>query len=827
MSINIAEFAISKARDITWAAQRTRILASLVELPSKRTKPLAKAVESVLRTFQEGSVQFSIADVGDQQAVQVVIRRQLTGERQLDHIDEQSLADAVDRVEIEADEHTESVSLIATLPDKTQRISAAAASEWAIALAQRSTTGALATSQQRIATLAHQLQQAEQDGLNLKHELDNLRSLHDTLELLALVASKTDNAVVILDANHRVDWVNDSFVRMTGFEQAEVYQKPLAKLFYPEIRDGEEIGGVQELDSALSAGHGLNQEILHTRKDGRTYWASLSITPAFDEEGKLHRWIGIASDATRQRREQEQLQQAKEAAEDANQVKSEFLANMSHEIRTPMNAIIGMAELALDTGLDEEQREYVGTILDSAENLSSLLNDIIDLSKIEARKLSIEIVAFDLKELLGALIKAFSFQAKHVDCELKLHIEDNMPQFVYGDPTRIRQVIANLVGNAIKFTTDGTVTVTASVKRKSKHRTRIAIAVDDTGIGISEEKLSQIFEAFTQADSSITRRFGGTGLGLTISQQLVELMGGKLRASSKLGEGSTFTFELSLKPSEPITKTPVEEQNGETLRSLSVLVTDDNRANRSLARRILEKAGHEAAESADGQQTLEMLRTSQFDAVLMDVQMPEMDGLETTALIRQRADIQPQPYVIAVTAHAMKGDRERCIAAGMDAYITNPLRSRQLLALMEAVATTERIEEGVPAIESSDSRVFDFSQSLQRLEGDTELLEEQMNFYLEDTPILIRDTLAAIESQNAKQLEMSAHRLRGLSVGFDAEDLMKIVSELEDAGREDCLDECQRYSDELTREWNQLCEGIRNWLRTSALTPPHLKSGTA
>ena len=818
MPIYIAEFAISKPRDVTWAAQRARILGSLVAMPPTRSKRLGQAVESVLRAFQEGTVQFSVADLDEGQAVQVVMRRQLAIGGSLEPHDETLVGDAADRVEVHADDHTECVTLFVKLP-KSEQISAATASEWAIALAQRSTTGALVTSQQRIATLAEQLRRTEKAGLSLQNELKHLRSLHDTLELLALVASKTDNAVVILDASHHVEWVNDSFVRMTGFEQTEVYQKPLTQVFYSESRDGEETGGLQELESALASGHGLNQEILHTRKDGRTYWASLSITPAFDDEGKLHRWIGIASDATRQRREQEQLQRAKAAAEDANQIKSEFLANMSHEIRTPMNAVIGMAELALETDLNEEQREYLATILDSAESLSSLLNDILDLSKIEARKLSIENVAFDLHDLLAVATKAFFFQAKQADCQLELYIDPEVPQFVFGDPTRIRQVIANLVGNAIKFTHNGVVTVAARVKRKTKHRTRVAISIADTGIGIDDSKLTQIFESFTQADSSITRRFGGSGLGLTISRQLVQLMGGKLHAKSKLTEGSVFSFELSFRASAPIEPLPVEESDAASTRSLNVLVTDDNRANRSLARRILERANHHVVEAADGARALTELIGGQFDAVLMDVQMPEMDGLETTLLLRQRDDIQPQPYVIAVTAHAMEGDRERCLAAGMDAYLTKPLRSRQLLALMEAVATTNVKDVAAGRDEAAGPETFgggsDFSEALRRLEGDAALLEEQMRYYLEDTPILVSDIQAALAEGNAQKLEMSAHRLRGLSSGFDAEELMKIASNLESAGREERLREHSQSPPELVVEWERLCGGIRDYLRGS------------
>lgn len=670
-------------------------------------------------------------------------------------------------------------------------------------------------SKTRTEELEQQLLSSERRCSELNDELQHLRSLHETLELLALVASKTDNAVFILDANHSVEWVNESFVRMTGFDKAEVLGKSVTELLYGESNDGEAVVGLQEMQEALGGGNGVSQEILHKRKDGKTYWASLSITPAVDDEGALNRWIGIATDSTQQRLAQEQLLQAKEAAEEANQVKSEFLANMSHEIRTPMNAIIGMAELALDTELTDEQREYVATIFDSAESLSQLLNDVLDLSKIEAGKLRTEQIAFDLTALLRDSIKTFSFQAKQAGIELELKTDEAIPSFLYGDPMRIRQVLSNLIGNAIKFTSEGGVTLSASVRRKYKRSVRIQFSVADSGIGVSQRELSRIFESFTQADASISRRFGGSGLGLTISQQLVELMGGSLRAESTEGTGSTFSFELPMKLADHADSELVELQSAEPTKSLRVLVTDDNRANRRLARRILEKADHSVVEADSGAETLKLLGEQEFDAVLMDVQMPTMDGIEATALIRQNVGIQNQPFIIAVTAHAMQGDRERCLAAGMDAYISKPLRSRQLLALMEAVASNDDSLSENSAL-AGGQITNDFSVALGRLEGDKSLLREQMTFYLEDSPILVRDIQASIENNDAPQLEMSAHRLRGLSASFDADELMRLTTQLENVGREDRIVPADSALIEVNLEWTRLCDAMRLWMREHA-----------
>lgn len=816
MTIEIAEFTVSRVQDVRCEVQRARLLALLAELPTHQVTNFGNAVEVILPLLvlaeNAATVKYTISDTSGRQAIGVGIGQTQLPENIISQAVMDRIESLVDHVEVLSGSPGIVVWLSAQLPATAQTITPIAVSKWAILLAGQVTNAARDDSQTRITNLERRLEANEQENVRLRQEIDSLRSLHDTLELLALVASKTDNAVVILDSRQQIEWVNDSFVRMTGFELPEAHGKTLTDIFYSD--ELTESGGLQELETALATGHGISQDILHQRKDGRTFWASLSITPALDEHGNLSRWIGIASDATRQRRAQEELQQAKELAEEANQSKTEFLANMSHEIRTPMNAIIGMAELTLDTGLDEEQREYLTTILDSAQNLSRLLNDILDLSKIEARKLTMEFLNFDLHAMLADSLRAFHYHVNQQGILLELSISDDVPRFVVGDPMRIRQVVTNLVGNAIKFTNVGSVTLAVTLKRRSRHKSRIAITVTDTGIGIPKQHLKDIFGSFTQADSSITRRFGGTGLGLAISRQLVELMGGRLKATSKVGIGSVFSFEVSLRNGKEIPVDRVAELGKPAPASLNVLVTDDNRANRKLARRILEKSNHSVVEADGGRAALKLLAERTFDVVLMDVQMPDMDGLEATVLIRQMTNLARQPYVIAVTAHAMQGDRERCIAAGMDAYITKPLRAQQLLALVEVAASDSSGTSSMEQTAPMPSPNAMFATALERLEGDQELLAEQMTYYREDSPILIRDIQSAIEARNAKQLEMSAHRLRGLSAGFDADELVHLAERLESAGRESRFVHLSDPLIELHLHWQQLTAAMDRYLES-------------
>ncbi len=484
--------------------------------------------------------------------------------------------------------------------------------------------------------------------------------------------------------------VNLAWESTLGYSMDEVLRTPMLDFIHPKDLERTKAEAARQ-GPQYRTKHFINR---YKCKDGSYRWLEWITTINRDASTRF----GVARDITEQRRAEDALrrsrvalEKAKEAAERANRAKSEFLANMSHEIRTPMNGIIGLTDLVLDTLLSGDQREYLEGARNSAESLLRIVNDILDFSKIEARKLEFERIEFSPHQCVESTLKLLGIRAAAKNLKLKCTFDSDVPLRVLGDAGRLQQILINLLGNAIKFTEHGEVTIAvkrAFLEQKSEQEGRVELhfRVRDTGIGIAREKQRQVFNAFTQADTSSTRNFGGTGLGLTISSQLVEMMGGGIWLESEVGVGSTFHFTVLLERAPEATVVASEAASltwhpGNEDRPLRFLIVEDNAVNRLVATRLLGKQRHAVREAVNGREALQVLERESFDCVLMDVQMPEMDGFEATREIRkaERGTGRHIP-IIAMTAHAMAGDRKRCLDAGMDAYLSKPIQAKDLFA---------------------------------------------------------------------------------------------------------------------------------------------------
>jgi PAS domain S-box-containing protein len=531
----------------------------------------------------------------------------------------------------------------------------------------------------------------------------------------------------------------------------------------------------------------------------------------------------LAAVAIDRKRAEDDVARARDRAVEAARLKSEFLANMSHEIRTPMNGVIGMTDLALETELTTEQREYLDVVRSSADALLQIIDDILDFSKIEAGRLTLEAVPFALREVLDDVLRPLALRAVQKGLYLGCEVSPEVPDTLVGDPGRLRQVIVNLVGNALKFTEAGQVAIRVGVESRAAGSVVVHVEVTDTGIGVPPDKQQAIFGAFVQADGSTTRRFGGTGLGLAISAQLVEMMEGQIWVESTMGEGSTFHFtaRLAANGEEPAATRAGPADALVPSRSVRVLLAEDNAVNRLVAVRLLEKYGHTVVEAVDGRQALAALEHESFDVVLMDVQMPVMDGFAATAAIRDREQgTGLRLPIVALTAHAMQGDRERCLEAGMDAYVTKPIKPVELLgAIAELVPGVSAAAAAVEEPRASGLEVLDAEQALGQVGGDMAVLAELIAVFRSDTPRTLAAIREGLGNADPSAVARAAHRLKGSLVTLGAHAASAEALRMEALGRAGDLADAEQVLSALEHQLATLEPALSSLAASAAHEP--------
>ncbi len=605
----------------------------------------------------------------------------------------------------------------------------------------------------------------------------------------SLIESNID-ALITTDPYGVITDVNKQMEALTGCTRDELIGAPFKDYFTDPQRAEAGIKRVLREKSVT------DYELTARARDGKQTVVSYNATTFYDRNRKLEGVFAAARDVTERKRVELELQQAKAAAESANRTKSDFLASMSHEIRTPMNAIMGIADLLAQTALTPEQDRFVQIFRRSGDNLLNLINDILDLSKVESSQLDLEQTGFSLSDHLEKVMEMVAPRAQEKSLTLVCEIDAGVSNNLVGDPTRLRQVLLNLLGNAIKFTQSGSVSLRVEPDGKDGSATALRFTVTDTGIGIAGDKLDQVFERFTQADSSTTRRFGGSGLGLTISRRLVELMGGRIWVTSKVDAGSVFAFAVPLEVSTAEIKldaVALGTAPGLPLPVLHILMAEDSPDNCVIALAYLKDTPYLVDVAETGLLACEMFRAGRYDLVLMDRQMPAMDGLTATRTIRawEKANHRAPTPIIALTASALKGDRETCLAAGCTAYLTKPIKQEVLLRAIVEHSTVRISPQSPDATPSRAAR----------------MLAKQTPAYLENCRLNVITMLAALDCGDFKVVTFLGHNLRGSGGAFGFQMITDIGAGLEQAADAADTAVSRRWLDDLSSYLNHLNAG--------------------
>jgi PAS domain S-box-containing protein len=632
--------------------------------------------------------------------------------------------------------------------------------------------------------------------------------MNERLRLLESVIVNANDAVVIASAIKEIPeimFVNRAFIEMSGYSEEDVARERFG-IFVGEETDRAE---VLRISQAFQNFEPVKSEVIFYRKNGTPYWVGLSIVPLKDKNGNTTHFVSIQRDITERKKTEEALIEAREVAEHARLAESQFLANMSHEIRTPMNAVIGMTHLLMDSTPSATQLEYIKALKFSADSLMGIISDILDLSKIEAGKLDFEQKQFNLYELLDSLQKAFEFKLKGKNLEVVLDLEESVTNDVIGDPTRLNQILTNLLGNAGKFTLSGEIGVRLKVKEASTEKYLLHFEIYDTGIGIEKDKLDLVFENFKQANSQIHRQFGGTGLGLPIVKNLVELQGGEIKVESVIGKGTSFLFTLSFKNSGVKSQASSYDEDvmgnqlaadSEVLKVAKVLIAEDNFMNQKLISEIMRKWAVDYEIVNDGMEAIERLNERQYDIILMDVNMPRLNGYDAAQQIRSNTNNPNQNIpIIALTAAALQSERDKVYTSGMNEFVSKPFVPANLKKIMiellggETITIPSKKEVVQPTIKEEKTEQSTVTIDLNYLKsfsgGDTAFVKEMIHLFLSEAPTNVEMLQSFLDNNEWYRLGKLGHKMKPNFQMLGMDKQKEIAFHIETMGKEDAVNE--------------------------------------
>jgi PAS domain S-box-containing protein len=599
-------------------------------------------------------------------------------------------------------------------------------------------------------------------------------------ERLQSILDNATSLIYIKDLEGRYLLVNKQFKEVLNVTESEI----IGKTDF-DFADLEQARRFKETDEkVIKTAKPVELEQIIEVDNGKH---SLLITkfPLLDAQNNIYGISGIATDISERVQQLEELKQAKKIAEDAKTLQEQFLANMSHEIRTPMNGIQGMTDLLLDTPLAENQHDFAKTIKRSADNLVVIINDILDFSKIKAGKLTIEKIDFNLKEVVENVTAVFNHRVKEKGLDFSILVDENIPSTLQGDPYRLNQILVNLIGNAIKFTPSGSVKIGISLREKKEREVILDFAVTDTGIGIKNDKINEIFESFTQASVETSRKYGGSGLGLAITKQLLEMQNGKISVESVESQGTTFRFSIPFGYSKANNKLffngkKLKDYHG-FLKGKKFLVAEDNKVNQKVIENVLQKAGAVADIANNGLEAISFLKErNHYDIIIMDLQMPEMDGYAATKYIRNVMNISTP--VIAMTASALKGEKSKCIEIGMNDYLTKPFEFSAFYERISNLLSDKKEEQMIAkTVDEEKNELFDLTM-LEELD-DNEYLSQMIEIFLSMTAVELTEMEKQLDADEFENIYKNAHKLKSSTGLMKADKLFRVLVTIEEAAK--------------------------------------------